>query len=237
MSSSVPFAPHAPAGAVRTGFLPRLAVALATAIAILGATIALVAEPLYLDGALDRAGSARNLGVTAAEARAISESVVLELVAGPGSFTQTMTGPDGARVRVFVASEASHLRDVRTLLLLVVAAVLASGAVLVVGAGRVRGAWFWRAVARGAAGLALTLLAVGVFFAVAFDAAFTLFHLVAFPGGNWSFDPSTERMVQLYPTAFWQEVTVVLAVLAIGLAAATWLLARRRAARLEDRGR
>jgi hypothetical protein len=40
-------------------------------------------------------------------------------------------------------------------------------------------------------------------------------------------------MVQLYPTPFWEELVLVFAVLALGVAILTWLFARRRAARLD----
>ena len=32
-----------------------------------------------------------------------------------------------------------------------------------------------------------------------FEPAFTLFHELFFPGGNWQFDPRTDRLVQLFP--------------------------------------
>ena len=45
---------------------------------------------------------------------------------------------------------------------------------------------------------------LGVVGALAFGALFTLFHELAFPAGNWAFDPATQRLVQLYPLGFWQ---------------------------------
>jgi integral membrane protein (TIGR01906 family) len=105
--------------------------------------------------------------------------------------------------------------------------------VLGVGFARRRGAaGYWRAVSRGAGALALAFAVIGALFLVAFDAAFTAFHEIFFPGGNWSFDPSTEHMVQLYPSAFWQLTTTVLGTLAIAIGALVWWLARRRAAAL-----
>lgn len=241
MSGTVPLASSASLAsgaslAQRGGTLARLAVAAATVIVILGLAVVGVAEPLYLGSALERAGSARILGIGPAEARAISESVVLELLVGPGTFAQTFTDAEGVTRAFFEPAEASHLRDVRTLVLLLAAVVLVGAGTLVVAGWRGRRqAWFWRAVARGAGSLAVALVAIGLLFAVFFDAAFTAFHLVFFLGGNWSFDPSIARMVQLYPTPFWQELTVVLAVVVATLAALTWLAARRRARALAER--
>ncbi len=88
-------------------------------------------------------------------------------------------------------------------------------------------------MSRGAAGLAVGVALVGGFFAVAFEPAFTIFHLIFFPGGNWNFDQREARMVQLYPPPFWDELVLVFAALTLGLALTAWALARRRARRLE----
>ena len=62
---------------------------------------------------------------------------------------------------------------------------------------------------------------------MAFDALFTLFHQLFFPGGNWSFDPATQRLVQLYPFAFWQVTAAAFGVLVAALGVAAWWLGRR----------
>jgi integral membrane protein (TIGR01906 family) len=213
--------------------LASTAVAFATVFVLIGLAGIVVATPWYLDGALDRAGSARILALPPDEVHAISNSVLAELFFGPGTFAQTMTGPDGAPVPFFGPSEAAHLRDVqvlaRALALLVLIAALTL-AVAVVRAGR--DGWTWRAISRGAAGLAVGVTLVGAFFAIAFEPAFTLFHLIFFPGGNWSFDPREARVVQLYPTPFWEELVLGFAILALAITVLTWVLARRRAARL-----
>ena len=66
---------------------------------------------------------------------------------------------------------------------------------------------------------------------MAFDSLFTLFHQLFFPGGNWSFDPSTQRLVQLYPFRFWQIASAALGMLVFLLGIGAWLLGRRAAGR------
>ena len=220
--------------AVRISALGPLVLALSTAFVLIGLAGAAVATPWYLDGALDRAGSAANLGLPPDEVHALSSSVLAELFVGPGTFAQTVAAADGSRVPFFGANEAAHLRDVQLLARLLMAIVLV--AVVIVATALARAwakAWTWRAISRGAAGLALGLTGAGLLFAIAFEPAFTLFHVVFFPGGNWSFDPREARMVQLYPTPFWQEVVLVFAILAVGLALLLWAAARRRARSLE----
>jgi uncharacterized membrane protein len=67
---------------------------------------------------------------------------------------------------------------------------------------------------------------LGLLSLVAFGTLFELFHRVFFPGGNYSFDPSTQRLVQLYPFTFWQITAAVLGVTVFLISGATWLLGR-----------
>jgi hypothetical protein len=102
--------------------------------------------------------------------------------------------------------------------------------ILVVAAARWREPSTWRAIGRGGGLLAAAIALAGLFAVVAFDRAFELFHQVLFPGGNWAFDPSRERLVQLYPLPFWQLTSAVFGALTIAGGLAVWWLAGRRAA-------
>ncbi len=202
----------------------------ATVLTLLAAGLLILLLPLYVHAALDAAGAAQRLGVTATEARALSDMTIAELLVGPGTFA--FAGPDGAAF--YDATEAGHLRDVRLVLygFLLVAGASAAlvGAVLV---RRRSDPEAWRALARGAIGLVVAVVAVGIFAALAFDVAFELFHRLLFPGGNWSFDPQRQRLVQLYPLPFWQLTTAAMGILAASAGLLGWAFARRRAAWLE----
>jgi integral membrane protein (TIGR01906 family) len=210
----------------RHASLLGVAVSVATALTVLAVAVLLVLPPFVLHPLLDAAGSASFLGVTSGEAHRLSDLTVTELVLGPGTFA--FAGPDGGPL--FDTSEASHLRDARALLYGFLA-VCAMAAVLVVAATmRARRSDVWRDVARGAGGLAVAIVVIGVIALVAFEPAFELFHRIFFPGGNWAFDPGSQRLVQLYPLAFWRYASALLGVIALVLGAATWALARRRTA-------
>ncbi len=84
--------------------------------------------------------------------------------------------------------------------------------------------------------MGVAFVVVGAFAAVAFDQAFTLFHEIFFPGGDWSFDPATEHLVQLYPTPFWELTAAVLVGGSVLIGAVVWALARRHARALESDG-
>jgi len=203
-------------------------VALATMVVLIAGAVLLLTLPLYLHGALDRADSAGYLGATVAEVHALSDATVGELVLGPGTFDVPFRGQS-----LYDAAEASHLRDARAVLGGLLA--LAGASLIVLGLALARSrrvARTWRAIAAGAAALVVTFFVVGLAFALAFDVAFTLFHEIFFPAGNWAFDPATQRLVQLYPIPFWQEVTLVLGGLILVAGTVVWWLARRRADRL-----
>jgi integral membrane protein (TIGR01906 family) len=169
-----------------------------------------------------------------AQAESVSDRTLGELVFGPGDFAFAIE-PGGPRF--YNEDEASHLRDARLVLWVFIGVVVLCAAVLVVVAARIRDSWPWHAMAGGAAALALAFTAIGAFFVVAFDPAFELFHRVFFPGGNWSFDVTRDRMVQLYPVPFWELMFTAVFVVAIVLGALTWFLARRRARLIDSRAR
>lgn len=205
--------------------LAGLAVAIATALVITGASIALFFNPAWVSVAQGRADAAAYTGWTSQQVDAVTRDIVLEVWLGPGSFTQEVAGQP-----VFDGRERSHMADVRGVVLAFSAVVLAALATLVVAGLAARGSrWFWRAVALGAGTLAIGAVAVGGAFLVFFDTAFTIFHQLFFAAGTWSFDPATDRLVQLFPYQFWTETSVAIAVVGLALTLGVWALARRAA--------
>jgi len=68
-----------------------------------------------------------------------------------------------------------------------------------------------------------------------FDAAFMLFHELFFPQGNYLFNPQTDRLVQLFPDAFWVDTSVAIGLVIVTLSVVLAVLGRRRAAEIEAR--
>ena len=211
------------------GRLLSATVFIGTILAIIAMAVLPLLTPAFTHPALDMAGSAGQLGVQTGVAHRWSDLSVAELVLGPGSFA--FDGPDGPGAGPFYDSaERGHLADARLLLWLC----LIAGAVslLVIGgliarADEERRRATWRIVSRAGATAAAAVILLAVVSLVAFDALFTLFHQLFFPGGNWSFDPATQRLVQLYPFAFWQVTATAFGVLVAVLGVAAWWLGRR----------
>lgn len=172
---------------------------------------------------LDAARSAEWLQADPALTHALSDRTVSELVFGPATFV--FAGPDGAPM--YDSAEIDHLRDARTLLWLLFG--VAALAALAITVGLVRSAdpaHIIESVGLGGAVTAIGVVVIGVVGWLAFEPLFELFHRIFFPGGNWAFDPRTERLVQLYPYTFWQLIAAALGVVAAGIGVGVWLVAR-----------
>jgi integral membrane protein (TIGR01906 family) len=212
------------AGRLRRGVASGV-VAVATILAVVGLTIALFFNPAWVSFAQGRSDAAAWTGWSPEQVDVVTRAIVLEVWLGPGTFEQEVAGEP-----VFNDRERSHMSDVRQLVLSFYAVVLLAVATLVVAGVASRGSRaFWRAVALGAKILAVGAVAVGAAFLLVFDTAFTLFHQIFFAEGTWTFDPATERLVQLFPYGFWTETTVVLAVVGLVITVGVWLVASRLA--------
>lgn len=147
-----------------------------------------------------------------------------ELLRANGEIHQYLTGEyagplsiavqfkDGTAGPLFNARETAHMADVRNLVrgmfavqIAAIAAVLALAVVMLV-------VWPPRALAAaGLYGSVLTggVLAMGGFLVLTgFDAAWSQFHVIAFPNGLWQLNPNTDHLIQMFPEAFWERATV-----------------------------
>ena len=69
------------------------------------------------------------------------------------------------------------------------------------------------------------IVIAGVVATFFFDQAFEVFHELFFPSGSFTFDPRTDKLVQLFPFDFWSETTIALGGFILLLAAVVWLVA------------
>ena len=197
-------------------------------IAILGLAVALFFNPVWIAFDQDRTGVPAITGYPSDTVRAVTGSILGDLFIGPPDFAVAVGGQP-----VLDAAERSHMVDVRNIVVPVTMLFLAAiGVLVVLLATRRRRRWLWRGIAWGSTALALAGVVVGVAVVFFFDAAFLLFHQVFFSQGNFSFDPRTQRLTQLFPDQFWTETSIAIAVVAMVLAATVSVLARRQAGRL-----
>jgi integral membrane protein (TIGR01906 family) len=209
----------------------------ATALVILGVSIAPFLTPQYVRFEQDRTNVGQLTGYSAGELDHIAGQILGDLVLWRGDFhVQAGAGPRLGEV--LTDGERSHMLDVRNVFTAFWAFVAAGILTLVVGFRRTRApgaqpaAWraaAWRGVRNGALGLALAIAVVGVFAVFAFDAAFEVFHRLFFGAGTYSFDPATSKLVQLFPDAFWSQTAIIVGVVILSVALLTAWQAGRRA--------
>lgn len=220
------------ADATSIGLGARLAawlVAAATVIVIIGASVAPFLSPAFVRFEQDRAGAGALTGFDPAELDAVTGALLGDLVLFRGDFDATVAGEP-----VLSERERTHMLEVRGVfggLWLLVAGALAGLLVAArrAGGGEPRRA-LWRAVASGARGLAIAVAVLGAFVVLAFEAAFEVFHRLFFSSGTYTFDPRTDRLVQLFPEWFWAETAIAVAIVVMAAAILTAWQADRRAA-------
>ena len=206
--------------------LANLVIALATGLGIVAVVLPLFLNPLWVGFEQGRSEAAAWTGYTPEALREATDAILADLVIGPPDFDVSVAGAPVLNDR-----ERSHMRDVRSVFIAFFAVALAAvvaAAVLTARRGRTRTAETWRAIRSGALGLIVVLVFAGGAAVLAFDLLFEIFHRLFFAGGSYTFDPATERLVQLFPFQFWQETAMAVGLVAIVVAAVVAVVAHRR---------
>ena len=193
--------------------------AFATVVVIVAAAVALFFNPIWVAIEQERTGVAAIIGFSPEEVRTATNSILAEFVFGPGTFAVEVDGRPVLNDR-----ERGHMADVRAVVIGFAAIVLMAAVILFAAARAARPrTWVWQGVAVGAGLLAGGMLVAGIFVVLFFEAAFEFFHRLLFPAGSYTFDPASDRLVQLFPMTFWSETSIALAtvllVLSLGVAA------------------
>jgi integral membrane protein (TIGR01906 family) len=197
--------------------------AVTTPCVIVAVAVLLFLNPVWVGFDQNRNDVSGLTGYSPAQVEQITGSILSDLVFGPPNFDVTANGAPVLDLR-----ERSHMADVHTVLLgLGFVALVAAVLLALVGVASRGRRWFWLAAAAGARVLAVGVIVVGLAFAVFFDQAFSLFHEIFFAPGTYTFDPRTEKLVQLFPDQFWSETSVALAAAVLALAAVVALVGRR----------
>ena len=205
--------------------LLSIIVAVATIAIIVGVSVVVFLNPVWVGFEQERSGAPALTGYTTEDVRAVTGSILNDLVVGPPAFAQNVGG-----AAVFDDRERSHLQDVRSVFFGFGVVVLLAALVLVAIGFVARGApWFRRSIGYGALVLVIGVVVGGLISVVAFDQAFETFHELFFAGGTYTFDPLTDRLVQLFPIQFWQETSLALGLVIVIVASiVAWLGLRRR---------
>jgi integral membrane protein (TIGR01906 family) len=200
-------------------------IGIAVALVIVAGSVAPFLNPTWVSFEQQRSQAAEWTGYTPAQLRSATDAILSDLIVGPPTFDVVVDGQPVLNER-----ERGHMADVRGVfsgfaILAVVALVL-----VIVGWSisrrRSRDA-FWHAVRGGTGVLVVGVLVVGAIGFFAFDLAFDVFHRLFFAGGSYTFDPRTDRLVQLFPERFWLETSLAVGVVILLVSGIVWWLAGR----------
>jgi integral membrane protein (TIGR01906 family) len=207
--------------------LAAIVVGVATALVVLAVAILPFLNPVWVGFEQGRAQAAAWTGFAPGDLATATDAILSDLVIGPPSFDVAISG-----VPVLKERERQHMRDVRAVF---TGLYLAAGVgAMVLGAaffatrrsGRAR---LWRRISRSGVVIAAVTLGGGLLGLVFFDTAFELFHELFFPPGTYLFDERTDRLVQLFPEAFWVDTTIAVGIVVVAISMALAWLGRRRA--------
>ena len=210
--------------------LGNLVIAVATGLGILALVLPLFLNPIWVGVEQGRSAATAWTGYSEPELRVATDAILHDLVVGPPDFDVTVAGAPVLNER-----ERSHMRDVRGVFIAFFAVALAfvvGTLIVTTRRGADQAAGTWRAVRNGALGLIVVLVFAGGAAVLAFDLMFEIFHRLFFAGGSYTFDPATERLVQLFPFQFWQETAMAVGIVAIIVAGILAVVARRRLERV-----
>jgi integral membrane protein (TIGR01906 family) len=205
-------------------------IGVATALAIVALTIPLFMNPLWVGFEQGRAQATAWTGYSTAQLAEATNALLADLVFGPPEFAATVGG-----TAVLDDRERAHMRDVRGVFAGFYALAIIASIGAIAFAARRRGGErraSWRAARVGALGLIGGLFLGGAIALVAFDALFETFHRLFFAGGSYTFDPTTDKLVQLFPFQFWQETAIAVGLVSILIAG---IVAAIATVRLEER--
>jgi len=176
--------------------LRRVLLAVAAALLTIATTTAIFLTPPIVHLLLRVSDAPAVLGVEPDVADTLSDALVGDLLTD-GAFDAPLGGAP-----LLSAGERSHLVDVGGLLRTVLAGGI-GGLILLLAVRIRRRRWLRVAMRDGALLIAVGALGATAAFALAFDATFSFFHGLFFAAGTWTFNPATDRLVQLYPESFW----------------------------------
>lgn len=188
---------------------------IALPVALITTTIRVaISEQAVYDYSVRHYGAEEASGIPESELIRANGEIRDYVTGGEGPLAITVTNLDGDEESLFNPRETVHMADVRDLVgamftvqLISIALVLTLSVVMIA-------LWPPRALAAaclyGGVLTAGALGAVGVVAVSGFDSAWSDFHGIAFTNDLWKLDPDTDHLIQMYPEAFWQRITLFL---------------------------
>jgi integral membrane protein (TIGR01906 family) len=176
-----------------------------------------ISEKSVYDHAVRNYGAEEASGIPQSELLRANKEIHSYLIDRPDiPLAPSVRNSAGETEALFTAQETAHMEDVRDLVGFVFGVQVFSVAAVMLLTVAVLVLWPLRALATAALyGSLLTVgvLGLGSLVAMAgFDAAWSMFHGIAFRNDFWELDPARDHLIQMFPEAFWFDITMLIGV-------------------------
>jgi integral membrane protein (TIGR01906 family) len=219
--------------AIRAGLIALFVLSIPVALIATNIRVAVSEQRVY-DYSVKTYDASAISGIPESELLRANDKIHRYLTAqDPPPLAVEVTNRRGVNGPLFTAKETAHMADVRDLVQTLFTVQVISTAVVLTLAVLLLVLATPRVLAMAALGGAMltggALALAGITIASGFDSAWTEFHVLAFSNDLWALDPSRDHLIQMYPEAFWRDITalIVFATLLeaalIGGAAATYV--------------
>jgi len=162
-----------------------------------------------------------HMGLTDDQLHAIADAFASYFQAPPGELNIVADLPSG-RQALLNAREIHHMVDVQMLMHLVfrlwmvsLAVAVVSGAVIAALDRSSAAEWVLTAAAGGGLLTAVLIAGIGAAAMLDFNTVFYRFHMVSFTNDLWLLDPKTDRLIQLFPSGFFFDAAMRIALSAM----------------------
>lgn len=181
----------------------------------------LASDTGYLEGGIRRHDAAQTTGIALNELD-YAVGAIVRYFEDDAETLRILVFADGQEIALFSEDETLHMEDVKGLMRTIFRAnevalgfVLAYVAATVLWAGERSGRRLAKEALAAVGVGALVGVAVGIVALVGFDSAWEQLHEVIFPNDLWLLDPRTDRLIQMFPEAFWAEATFIVVGMAL----------------------
>ena len=181
----------------------------------------LASDTGYLEGGIRRHDAAQTTGIALNELD-YAVGAIVRYFEDDAQTLRILVFADGQEIALFSEDETLHMEDVKGLMRTIFRAnevalgfVLAYVAATVLWAGERSGRRLAKEALAAVGVGALVGVAVGIVALVGFDSAWEQLHEIIFPNDLWLLDPRTDRLIQMFPEAFWAEATFIVVGMAL----------------------